>query len=227
MKTKLITSTTVFFCLSIILIDTSLAQTSNSESSNKVLLITSAQVDLLSEDGKAWGFTKGSEEKNHLRENLKKVIAKARELNIPIIHSPVGFDYNLMAGHEPLNPFQKIIIDNKLLEINAPGSKFIPEALPSKNDIVLPYRQGFSSFWAKSIQEHLKNLGVKTIYIAGMLAEGCIESHTRDAAENGYSTIVITDAIGSTSLDLLEATEKSLALHAKAMIDTEEFLKTK
>ena len=226
MKTKLITSTTVFFCLSLFLTDTTLAQTSSSAHSNKVLLITSAQVDLLSEDGKAWGFTKSSEERNNLRENLKKVIAKAREQHIPIIHSPVGFDYNLMAGYEPLNTFQSIIIDNKLLEINAPGSKFIPEALPLKNEIVLPFRQGFSSFWQKSIQGHLEKLRVDTIYIAGMLAEGCVESHARDAAENGYKTIVISDAIGSTSLELLEASEKTLALHTKAMISTEEFLKT-
>ena len=227
MKTKFITSTLAFFCLSIFFTNFSSAQTSKLEGSKKVLLITSAQVDLLSEEGKAWGFTKDSEEKNQIRKNLKKIIKEARKKNIPIIFSPVGFDYNLMAGYQPLNTFQKIIIENKLLEINSPGCKFIPEATPLENEIVLPYRQGFSSFWAKSIQEHLKKLGVDTIYIAGMLAEGCIESHVRDAAENGYSTIVISDAIGSTSLELLEASEKTLFLHAKALISTDEFLKIK
>ncbi|WP_170108192.1 cysteine hydrolase [Flavobacterium sediminis] len=225
MKTKHTASTLAFFCLSIFFTNAASAQTSSSGSSNKVLLITSAQVDLLSEEGKAWGFTKDSEEKNRIRENLKKIIKEARKQHIPIIHSPVGFDYELMAGYKPLNTFQKIIIENRLLEINAPGSKFIPEAFPLENEIVLPYRQGFSSFWAKSIQEQLKKLRVDTIYIAGMLAEGCVESHVRDAAENGYSTVVISDAIGSTSLELLDVSMKTLSLHAKALISTEEFLK--
>ncbi len=222
MKSKHITST--FLCFSLFFTNFSTAQSSSKGNSNKVLLITSAQVDLLSEDGKAWGFTKDSEAKNKVRKNLKMIIKEARKRNIPIIHSPVGFDYKIMKGFEPLNTIQGVIIENKLLDINSSGVDFIPEALPLKSEVVLPYRQGFSSFWAKSIQQHLKRLGVDTIYIAGMLAEGCVESHARDAAENGYSTIVISDAIGSTSLELLEASEKTLALHTKAMITTKEFM---
>ena len=205
----------------------SYAQSPKQGRTNEVLLITSAQVDLLSGDGKAWGFTKDSEEKNQVRKNLTRLIKKARKSNIPVIHSPVGFDYEKMKGFKPLNTIQGVIVENKLLEMNSPGSKFIPEALPLKNETVLPFRQGFSSFWANSVQGHLLNLEVDTIYIAGMLAEGCVESHARDASENGYSTIVISDAIGSTSLELLEASKKTLALHTKALITTEEFLKSK
>ena len=193
----------------------------------KVLLVTSAQVDLLSENGKAWGFTKESVNKNEVKQNLKVVLAKARENNIPIIHSPVGFPFEQMAGFKPKNAFQSVIIDNKLLEIGTKGVEFIKEATPKENEIGLPYRQGFSSFWANSIQEHLEKLGAETIYIAGMLAEGCVTSHSRDAAENGYTPIAISDAIGSTSLELLEASKKTLVLHTKAMITTEEFLQKK
>ncbi len=201
------------------------SQSLNDAKNNSVLLITSAQVDLLSEKGKAWGFTQESIEKNKVRENLIKVIAEARKRNIPIIHSPVGFDYGIMKGYEPLNAIQSVIIQHQLLEINTPGVKFIPEAQPQKGDVVLPYRQGFSSFWAKSIQQYLEKMEVKMIYIVGMLAEGCVQSHARDAAENGYKPIVISDAIGSTSLDLLEASYKTLILHTAGVITTEEFLK--
>ncbi|UJH66736.1 cysteine hydrolase family protein [Allomuricauda sp. SCSIO 65647] len=225
MKSKLFKSALTFFCLSLFFSDLSFGQSSHQKNSNKVLLITSAQVDLLSEEGKAWGYTKDSETRNKVRKNLKKIIKEARKQNIPIIHSPVGFDYELMKGYKPLNAIQGVIVENKLLEMNSPGTEFIAEAFPLENEIVLPYRQGFTSFWANSIQEHLERFEVDTIYIAGMLAEGCVESHARDAAENGYSTIVISDAIGSTSLELLEASEKTLALHTKAMISTKEFVK--
>ena len=209
----------------IVAITTILSMTAFSQNQgNSVLLITSAQVDLLSENGKAWGFTKDSEAKNKVRENLRKVIKKARELNIPIIHSPVGFDYDKMKGYQPKNGIQQVIIDNQLLAMHTSGVDFIPEASPKNDEIVLPYRQGFSSFWAKSIQQYLERLDVETIYIAGMLAEGCVQSHTRDAAENGYKAIVITDAMGSTSLELLDASYKTLGIHAKALSDTKTFL---
>ncbi len=190
---------------------------------NKVLLITSAQNDLLSESGKAWGFTESSEKQNDVRRNLTMLLEKARNRNIPIIHSPVGFDYEIMEEFEPLNAIQGVIVQNQLLAINSNGCKFIPEAQPMNREIVLPYRQGFSSFWAKLLQEHLDELGIDTIYIAGMLAEGCIESHVRDAVENGYKTVVVSDAIGSTSLDLLDASRKTLSLHASSIITTKEF----
>lgn len=190
---------------------------------NTVLLITSAQVDLLAEKGKAWGFTESSERKNKVRQNLIMLLKEARSRNIPVIHSPVGFDYELMKGYQPLNAIQEVIVQNELLAQNSEGCQFIPEALPMNGEVVLPYRQGFSSFWAKSIQEHLETLGAKTIYIAGMLAEGCVASHVRDAAENGYKTVVVSDAIGSTSLDLLEASMKTISLHTSEVITTEEF----
>ncbi len=202
----------------------SCAQSSKKVRSNKVLLITSAQVDLLSENGKAWGFTEASEAQNKVRQNLVKILAQAREMNIPVIHSPVGFDYEKMKGFSPLNPIQGVIVENKLLEMNSPGIEFIPEALPREGETVLPYRQGFSSFWAKSIQGELKKIGADTIYIAGMLAEGCIQSHVRDAAENGYATVVISDAVGSTSLELLDASFKTLPLHTSEIITAEDFI---
>ena len=191
---------------------------------DSILLVTSAQVDLLAETGKAWGFTKASEKQNSVRENLYKVLAFARSQNIPILHSPVGFDYPAMTGFQPLNAIQTVIVDNQLLAMNTPGADFITEAQPKGNEVVLPFRQGFSSFWANSIQEELAKIGAKTIYIAGMLAEGCVESHVRDAAENGYSTVVISDAIGSTSLELLNASYQTLALHSKAVITTSDFI---
>jgi nicotinamidase-related amidase len=224
MKTTILKLSSAIFCLSLVTTKAAMAQKSDLDAKNSVLLITSAQVDLLSENGKAWGFTKASEEKNKVRKHLKQLIKKARQLNMPIIHSPVGFDYEKMKGFQPLNGIQGVIVEHQLLDMNTSGCDFIPEARPHSKDIVLPYRQGFSSFWAESIQGYLKKRGVKTIYLAGMLAEGCITSHTRDASENGYKTVVITDAIGATSLDLLEASKQTLGLHAKALINTDAFL---
>jgi nicotinamidase-related amidase len=191
---------------------------------NSALLVTSAQKDLMTENGKAWGFTKESIQQNNVVSNIEKVVKKAREIGLTIIHSPVAFDYEELKDFDPLTSIQSVIIENKLLEVNTTGSEFIDEASPLSNEIVLPNRQGFSSFWAKTIQSKLEEMKINSLYIVGMLAEGCVESHARDAAENGFRTNVITDAIGSTSLELLEASLKTLALHTSSLMTTQEFI---
>ncbi len=188
------------------------------------LIITSAQNDLMSPGGKAWEMTKHTVEANEVVKKLSRLVEAARKANIPVIMSPVAFDYEVMVGFEPKSAIQRIIIDNALLEAETWGSQLIDELGVTEGDTVLPPRQGFSSFWAGPINDQLEGLGVTEIYLAGMLAEGCVESHARDAAENGYRPVVITDAIGSTSSDLLSATLQTLELHCQRMEETEKVI---
>ena len=191
---------------------------------NYGLLITSAQNDLLSDNGKAWGFTAKTVVKNNVPKKLETITQAARAAGIPVIHSPVSFPFSKMTDFKPLSAIQSVIVDNKLLEQNTFGAEYIPEATPEEGDIVLADRQGFSSFWAQTIQDKLDALKVKTLFIAGMLAEGCVESHARDAVENGYRPIVISDAIASTSEELLTASQSTLALHTAKLRTTEQVL---
>jgi len=188
------------------------------------LLLTSSQNDLLSPNGKAWGLTSKTVLKNEVSSKLKAIIAGARAVNIPVIHSPVSFDYAKLKDFEPLSAIQSVVIENRLLEGGTPGAEFAEETTPLEKELVLPPRQGFSSFWTDTIQSQLDMLGVTTIFIAGMLAEACVEAHSRDAVENGYRPIIISDAIGSTSVELLEASLKTLELHSANLMTTEEVL---
>lgn len=188
------------------------------------LLITSAQNDLLDPNGKAWAFTQGTVEKNRIPEKLEALAGAARSAGIPVIHSPVALDHQALSGARPLSAIQGVILENQLLDAGSFGAEFIERSKPAAGDIVLPARQGFSAFWAQSIKEHLDKLEVETLVIAGMLAEGCVEAHARDAVENGYRPVVVSDAIGSTNPDLLEASLKTLALHTSCMPDTATML---
>ena len=40
----------------------------------------------------------------------------------------------------------------------------------------------------------LRQYGIQTLVLAGMSANLCVESHLRDAIENGFEVIVIADA---------------------------------
>jgi len=190
--------------------------------SESILLITSAQNDLLDPAGGAWNIVRATVEKNSVPNKLNELAHAARASGIPVIHSPVEFDYPAMTGFKPLSAIQQVILDNKLLAKGTRGSQFLAGLNIQSKDSVLPPRQGFSSFWAKTVQAELARFGARTIYIAGMLAEACVESHARDAVENGCSPIVISDAIGATSPALLDASLQILALHTSALLTAEQ-----
>ena len=187
-----------------------------------VLLITSAQNDLLDPTGGAWNFVRATVEKNNVPKKLIELARAARAAGIPVIHSPIELDYPAMTGFKPLSAIQQVVFDNKLLAKGTRGSEFLTGLDIQSKDCVLRPRQGFSSFWAKTIQGELERIDAQTIYIAGMLAEACVESHARDAVENGYRPIVISDAIGATSPGLLEASLLTLALHTSALLTAEQ-----
>ena len=190
--------------------------------SESILLITSAQNDLLDPTGGAWSFVRATVEKNNVPNKLNELARAARASGIPVILSPIELDFPAMTGFKPLSAIQQVILDHKLLAKGTRGSEFIADLHIQSKDSVLRPRQGFSSFWAKTIQNELEHTGARTIYIAGMLAEACVESHARDAVENGYRPIVISDAIGATSPALLEASLQTLALHSSALLSTEQ-----
>src|ERR1043166_27184 len=150
-------------------------QTKYKMNSESVLLITSAQNDLLDPAGGAWDIVRATVEKNNVPNKLNDLSHAARAFGIPVIHSPIEFDYPAMTGFKPLNTIHQVILNNKLLAKGTRGSQCLAGLqIPSRDSVLRP-RHGFSSFWAKSIQDELKRFGARTIYIAGMLAEACVE----------------------------------------------------
>lgn len=190
--------------------------------SSSVLLITSAQNDLLAPTGKAWPMVRETVMQNDVPNKLSRLLGAARRAGIPVLHSPVAFDYEAMADFLPKSAIQGLIVGQQMLAQGQPGADFIVEASPQQGDIVLKARQGFSSFWANTIQQTLNEFGANTLYLAGMLAEGCVSSHARDAVENGYRPVVISDAMASTGREMLKAACLELALHTHAMHTTEQ-----
>jgi len=194
--------------------------------SRSALLITSAQHDLLHPSGLAWKLVESTVVKNDVVQKLKRLVAGARAARIPVIHSPIELDYEAACGGPPLSAFQELAFSVKPLAKGSLGARIIPELAPVAGDILLPPRMGFSSFWAGTINPVLRELGVLDLYIAGLLSHACVESHARDAVENGYRPTVIRDATAAAGDELLQASYTSLGLQAHRLIYTDEALKS-
>ena len=75
-----------------------------------------------------------------------------------------------------------------------PTDELVAELAPrSENEICLP-KTSSSVFQSTNIDYVLRNLGTKTIIIAGLLTDQCVDHAVRDAADLGYRVICVEDA---------------------------------
>ena len=186
------------------------------------LIITSAQHDLLHPQGGAWPLVESTVKPRAVVEHLSRLLAAARRERIPVFHSPVVIDYGnpSLQAMEPPSAIHRLILKNKLLGKGTLGAQFLTELSPLAGEGILPGRTGFSSFWNSDLDEQLRAKGIRQVFLAGMLAHACIESHARDAVEKGYQPVIARDAIGAAGDALLEASLKILELHAHEITDT-------
>jgi ureidoacrylate peracid hydrolase len=88
-------------------------------------------------------------------------------------------------------------LDYKISGIDVPrgswDAQVLAEISPADDEMV--FRKTSSSvFISTNIDYVLRNLGVRSLIIAGMMTDQCVESAVRDACDLGYLVTVVTDA---------------------------------
>ena len=79
-------------------------------------------------------------------------------------------------------------------------AKVLAAIQPENDEIVLP-KTSSSVFISTNIDYVLRNLGVRSLIIAGVLTDQCIDSAVRDACDLGYLVTVPTDACAALSAE--------------------------
>jgi len=69
---------------------------------------------------------------------------------------------------------------------------------PAEDEIIIP-KTSSSPFISTNIDYVLRNLGVRSLILAGILTDQCIDSSARDACDLGYLVTIATDACATHS----------------------------
>lgn len=78
------------------------------------------------------------------------------------------------------------------------GAQIVDELVPEPEDIrVTKYR--YSGFWDTPLDAILRNLGVQTLFFAGVNADQCVMTTLQDAMFLGYDCVMVEDCVGTTS----------------------------
>jgi biuret amidohydrolase len=80
-------------------------------------------------------------------------------------------------------------------------AEFLPGVEPLEGELVLP-KTCSSIFTGTNVDTILRNAGISTVVIVGFYSEQCITTAARDAADTGYYTFVVEDAVATTTQEI-------------------------
>ena len=188
------------------------------------LVIIDPQNDFLSEGGVLWDLFGDTVKENQVVPHLVHLRKVANEVAIPVLYSPHYYTDNEFNSWGRLNPIDKLMFDRKMFRTGTWGAEFHPQLTPDGNTFVLSPHKALSGFWSGDISIQLRQRGIDTIILAGMSANFCVESHLRDAEENGFEVIVVKDATAGPGPEATQAAYFNYGMIANEVVITEEIV---
>jgi nicotinamidase-related amidase len=186
------------------------------------LLVVDPQVDFLSPDGVVWDLVGEQVRQNRVVEHLVALKEAAEGAGIPVFYSPHYFNAREYAEWRHLNPIDRVMFERRMFDVSGRGAAFLPELAPSEGTFVLSPHKGLSGFWANDVQLQLRQRDIQTIVLAGMSANLCVESHLRDAIENGFDVLVVRDATAGAGEEATRAAYVNHGFIATEVVTTDE-----
>jgi ureidoacrylate peracid hydrolase len=124
----------------------------------------------------------------HVVPNLARLVAGFRAADIEVVYTVIE---NLTRDGRDRS------LDYKISGIGAPrgswDAQVLAEIAPGEDEMVFP-KSSSSVFISTNLHYVLQNLGVRSLAIAGLLTDQCVDSAVRDACDLGYLVTVVTDA---------------------------------
>ena len=88
-------------------------------------------------------------------------------------------------------------LDHKLTPIHIapddPAGDPVAELAPHRDEILLP-KTSSGVFNSTNVDYLLRNLGTRTLIVAGLMTDQCVDMAVRDAADRGYLVTCVADA---------------------------------
>jgi nicotinamidase-related amidase len=158
-----------------------------------------------------WLAERGREEEGRYRydrieellvPNIARLLAFSREHGLTRIFVRLG---GQMEGCRDLIPH---VQELEAAFGNVEGERefeFLDELAPLPGEPVLT-KLSASAFTSSSIDALLRNLGVRTLVHTGVSTSQCIDLTARDAADRGYTSVIVEDAVAEDRPDYHEWT---------------------
>jgi nicotinamidase-related amidase len=111
-----------------------------------------------------------------------------------------------------------------ILPRSHPATDIVAELAPAPTDRVLT-KTSMDTFTSTRLAEELRERGVETLVVTGVLTDACVESSARHAAERGFQVFVVEDACAAWREDFHVKSLRNLSRYFARIASTEEVVR--
>jgi ureidoacrylate peracid hydrolase len=194
---------------------------------NPALMVIDVQNGFVSKGGSYDQLGMNVARYQHVISQISELIRLCRSVNIPIFYTQAvreksGIDL-LTNTHRILPKSREERIRTKpICVIGTWDADIIDEIKPSPIDHVVIKRRD-SAFQDTEIGVWLNSIGIDTLVFCGIDTSICVEASLRDAFNNGYDVILISDATASGNIKHFESTLEIVRDYYGLVMDVKEF----
>ena len=151
--------------------------------------------------------------------NIRRLQDACRAADIPVVHVRI-------KAHTP--DARDVSWRYKQFQIFCPpGSKeaeILDELAPLPGEVVVD-KHTSGVFNSTNIDSILRNMGIDTLIMTGVVTYGCVETSTRDAMDRNYKVLLVEDACAGWSQEAHDAAIRNLHRNFAVVRTTAEILK--
>lgn len=179
----------------------------------KTIILLEYQNDFLDKAGKWYSLIQSDNNELFLKKSAQ-LLNLARQHCLDIIHVPLVCNHDAHASYGVLDT----VFQSGAFKRGTWGQAFIEQMGPIGNEHVLQGKSGLSAFSGTDLEAILNKKESRSIMVAGLLTNICIESTIRDAYDRGFDVTAIEDCMhGTTNEAHCYATQSTLPSFAKIM----------
>lgn len=198
------------------------------EKAHTAVLITDPQNDFLHSEGKLHGLLKDNLRKLGTEENIETLMEGAKQYGITLAVDPLV--YTALDGNwVNAGALQRQLLDMKALNtrqqsggLEGSGADFFDRYKPYIHDgktiIAAPHKMYGPE--SNDLIYQLRNRGIDTVILGGMVANLCVDSHMRALMENGFRVFVVKDAVGAPGEEAYQAALVNYNMIANGVLTT-------
>jgi nicotinamidase-related amidase len=162
--------------------------------------------------------------------NISRLLEFFRVNKIPIYYTKFASHRNDRKDYaeniRALNELSENLIGKYVFpSIQDPLADIIPELKPEVNDTII-IKTTNGTFSSTDLEHQLKNLGISTLIIVGVVTHICVENTARIAFDLGFNVYVVDDACAGWSKTLHNAALRGMELFFVNIFSTDKLLKT-